>query len=130
MCRAINCHAVIIQDLKLVFLQSAEEINPVRVRASVRCNICLHRSQSYKNFPALHVSYLDSSWGWLVSFVCPCFLLSSSRFISLQKVVQEERCERVFVLSACLEMNGDEASPSVTAGDSDLDATPSRGDEP
>lgn len=65
-----------------------------------------------------------------------CFLrlpLLSSVIITLYFVsnkLSRERCECVFVLSACLRMNGDEASPSVTAGDSDLDGTPSRGDEP
>lgn len=92
-------------------------------------DFCPLQQHQLISFPALHVSYLGFSWGWLVSFVCPCFLLSSSRFVPFQKVVQGALRVCVCVLSACLRMNGVQASPSVTAGDSDLDGTPSRGDE-
>lgn len=90
------------------------------------CIIYQLKLQTTSNFPALHDSYLDSSWGWLVSFACPYFLLSSSRFISFIKSCPGSGASECVVLSACLRMNGDE----VTAGDSDLDGTPGRGDEP
>lgn len=62
-------------------VQTAQEINTGR-----GSNICPHHLPPYKNFPALHVSYLDFSWGWLVSSVYLYFLLSSSRFISFLKI--------------------------------------------
>lgn len=51
---------------------------------------------------APHVSYLDFSLGWLVSFVCPYFLLSSSRFYFKKKVVQLGMKSGVQSVRVCL----------------------------
>lgn len=88
-----KCHT----DNIIGFLQQIpEEINSFRLRSSVRCsNICPHHIPTYQNFPAPHVSYLDSSSGWLVSCVSPYFLLSSLRLITYRKKkkLSGERCE-------------------------------------
>lgn len=112
--------------------------NSQKVKATSQMNLCAcvksclhssnigtHQLQTFKikkkkKKKLAAVSYLGFSWGLLVSYVFPDFLLSSSRFNTSKKQPAEscpgQRRVCASVLSGCRRMNGDEASPSVTAG--------------
>lgn len=138
-CRAENYHTVKLHCTKSVFYKLPQKTR----RAS--SNICRHHLLLNSLNPPPPTTTTPSPK--LSSFL-PRFLLGLACFLRLprlssvivtrydKKARKERSCPAgsrrgavrcVFVPSACLRMNGDEASPSVTAGHAHRDATSREG---